>query len=189
MPCGCWEMQRHTLLMYTSCGWFFDEISRPEGTQILQYAARGNRTGGRCGRGAARKRLCQAAGSGSQQCHRILSIGRGYLSAVGDPLAGELEQVAAHYAISSLFTAYPREQRLYCYAVHQLDYQIQRLGSLTLAIGQLQLTSELTRETSQLVFAVLHLGGWDFHCCIQPFAGRRSYTSGERQPVCGDSGS
>jgi len=33
-------MQHHTLLMYTSCGWFFDEISRPEGTQILRYAAR-----------------------------------------------------------------------------------------------------------------------------------------------------
>jgi alpha-amylase/alpha-mannosidase (GH57 family) len=25
------EMQRHTLLMYTSCGWFFEELSRPEG--------------------------------------------------------------------------------------------------------------------------------------------------------------
>jgi len=34
------EMQRHTLLMYTSCGWFFEEVSRPEGTQILRYAAR-----------------------------------------------------------------------------------------------------------------------------------------------------
>jgi alpha-amylase/alpha-mannosidase (GH57 family) len=34
------EMQRHAMFMYTSCGWFFDEISRPEGTQILRYAAR-----------------------------------------------------------------------------------------------------------------------------------------------------
>ncbi|HEY9648865.1 MAG TPA: DUF3536 domain-containing protein, partial [Chroococcidiopsis sp.] len=34
------EMQRHALLMYTSCGWFFEEVSRPEGTQILRYAAR-----------------------------------------------------------------------------------------------------------------------------------------------------
>ena len=28
------------MLMYTSCGWFFDEISGIETTQILQYAAR-----------------------------------------------------------------------------------------------------------------------------------------------------
>ncbi len=34
------EMQRHSLLMFTSCGWFFEELSRPEGTQILRYAAR-----------------------------------------------------------------------------------------------------------------------------------------------------
>ncbi|MEJ2004411.1 MAG: DUF3536 domain-containing protein, partial [Cyclobacteriaceae bacterium] len=34
------EMQRHAMLMYTSCGWFFDEISGIETTQILQYACR-----------------------------------------------------------------------------------------------------------------------------------------------------
>jgi alpha-amylase/alpha-mannosidase (GH57 family) len=86
-----------------------------------------------------------------------------------------MKQVAAHYAINSLFTSYPKEQPLYCYTAHQLDYQMQRMGSLTLAIGQLQLVSEITRESMQLVFAVAHLGGWDFHCCIQPFSGRRAY--------------
>jgi len=34
------EMQRYALFMYTSCGWFFEELSRPEGTQVLRYAAR-----------------------------------------------------------------------------------------------------------------------------------------------------
>src|SRR4030095_3619930 len=34
------ELQRHRLLMFTSCGWFFDELSGLEGTQILRYAAR-----------------------------------------------------------------------------------------------------------------------------------------------------
>jgi len=86
------------------------------------------------------------------------------------------KQVAAHYAISSLFTSYPQQQRLYCYETQQLDYQLQRMGSLTLAVGQLRLVSEITWESSHLVFAVLHLGGWDFHCCIQPFAGRRAYS-------------
>jgi alpha-amylase/alpha-mannosidase (GH57 family) len=53
---------------------------------------------------------------------------------------------------------------------------MQRLGALSLAVGQIQLTSELTRESKILVFAVFHLGGWDFHCCIQPFTGRRTYS-------------
>jgi len=34
------EMQRHAMLMYTSCGWFFDDPSGLETTQILRYAAR-----------------------------------------------------------------------------------------------------------------------------------------------------
>ncbi|MFQ6035640.1 MAG: DUF3536 domain-containing protein [Sedimentisphaerales bacterium] len=34
------EMQRMAMLMYTSCGWFFDDISGLETVQIMQYAAR-----------------------------------------------------------------------------------------------------------------------------------------------------
>ena len=34
------EMQRHAMLMYTSCGWFFDEISGIETIQVMMYAAR-----------------------------------------------------------------------------------------------------------------------------------------------------
>ena len=34
------ELQRHAMLMYTSCGWFFDELSRPEPVQVMQYAGR-----------------------------------------------------------------------------------------------------------------------------------------------------
>ncbi|HXM36643.1 MAG TPA: DUF3536 domain-containing protein [Pyrinomonadaceae bacterium] len=34
------EIQRNALLMYTSCGWFFSELSGIETLQILKYAAR-----------------------------------------------------------------------------------------------------------------------------------------------------
>ena len=34
------ELQRHLMLMYTSCGWFFDEISGIETVQIIAYAGR-----------------------------------------------------------------------------------------------------------------------------------------------------
>jgi alpha-amylase/alpha-mannosidase (GH57 family) len=34
------EMQRFAMFMYTSCGWFFDDISGIEASQILAYAAR-----------------------------------------------------------------------------------------------------------------------------------------------------
>lgn len=34
------EMQRYSMLMYTSCGWFFSEISGLETVKILEYASR-----------------------------------------------------------------------------------------------------------------------------------------------------
>jgi len=169
------EMQRHCLLMFTSCGWFFEEVSRPEGVQILRYAARalelaGDVTGVRLEE-AFIKRLdampsnVEVFGNGAEVYRQLVHSAQ-----------ISLEQVAAHYAMSSLFTTHAREQRVYCYIAHQSDYQLQRIGSMTLAIGRLQLISEITRETADQVFAVLHLGGWDFHCCIQPFSGRRDYS-------------
>ncbi len=168
------EMQRHALLMFTSCGWFFEELSRPEGTQILRYAARalelaGEVTGIQLEWGFIR-RLEQAPSNVD-----LFGNGAVVYQQLVKPAQISLEQVAAHYAISSLFSPYAREQMVYCYHTRQLDYQVQHLGNLSLAIGQVQLTSEITWESRHLVFAVLHLGGWDFHCCIQPFNGRLDY--------------
>jgi alpha-amylase/alpha-mannosidase (GH57 family) len=70
---------------------------------------------------------------------------------------------------------YARSQQIYCYQIQQQDYQLQRIGSMSLAIGQIQLVSGITQESVNYIFAVLHLGGDDFHCCIQPFTGRREY--------------
>ncbi len=174
------EMQRHTLLMYTSCGWFFDELSRPEGVQVLRYAARalelaGEVTGIQLEK-AFVKRLALAPSN--VECFKD---GAEVYRQLVKTAQISMEQVAAHYAISSLFTTYAKEHQIYCYTANQLNYQLQRMGSLTLAIGQLQLVSDITRESTHLVFAVVHLGGWDFHCCIQPFSGRRDYAEIKEQ--------
>lgn len=170
------EMQRHALLMYTSCGWFFDELSRPEGTQILRYAARALELAGDVAGVQLEKSFVKRLAAAPSNVDFFQSGAEVYRQLV-IPAQISLEQVAAHYAMTSLFATYAQEQRVYCYDINQLDYQMQRLGALSLAVGQIQLTSELTREKKILVFAVLHLGGWDFHCCIQPFAGRRTYSS------------
>ena len=169
------EMQRHTLLMFTSCGWFFDEISRPEGVQILRYAMRvmelaGEVTGVQLESEFVRQ--LEAAPSNVETFGNGAEVYRQLVA----PSKIELEQVAAHYAIRSLFDNYAQQERLYCYTVHQLDYQKQGMGSLNLAVGQLHLVSNITAESCHLVFAVLHLGGWDFHCCIKPFTSRLSYS-------------
>ena len=182
------EMQRHSLLMFTSCGWFFEEISRPEGTQILRYAARalelaGDVSGVQLEKGFL-KRLILAPSNVEEFKHGADIYHKLVLTAqIG------FKQVAAHYAITSLFNhhqntvsgqdtdkqSHGNYQRVYCYAAHDLDYHKQRIGPLTMVVGHLQLVSDITWESENLIFAVLHLGGWDFHCCIQQFTGRRNY--------------
>lgn len=169
------EMQRHALLMFTSCGWFFEELSRPEGTQILRYAARAIELAGDVAGVQLETEFIQRLALAPSNID-FFKDGAGVYRHQVIPCQISLEKVAAHYAISGLFTTYATEQRIYCYTVYQRDYQLQRIGPLTLAVGQVQLVSEITRENLELVFAVLHLGGWDFHCCIQPFSGRRAYT-------------
>lgn len=168
------EMQRYTLLMYTSCGWFFDELSRPEGTQILRYASRAielaEEVSGQALEAEFVRRIALAP---SNVAH--FKDGAGVYRELVTPARVSPEQVVAHYAMTSLFDTYRREQRLYCYTIHQKDYQLQPMGSLTLAMGQVQLVSEVTQDRTTLAFAVLHLGGWDFHCGIQSIKSRAAY--------------
>lgn len=170
------EMQRHCMLMYTSCGWFFEEISRPEGVQILRYASRAVELAGEVSGVQLEKEFLHRLEHAPSNVDGF-KTGAGVYQQLVVSSQITFQQVAAHYAISSLFNSYLPQERVYCYDVQQLDYQRQQMGTLTLAVGQVRLVSEITWESSHLVFAVLHIGGWDFHCCIQPFTGRRAYTA------------
>jgi len=183
------EMQRHSLLMFTSCGWFFEELSRPEGTQILRYASRALELAEDVAGVQLEKGFIKRLGLAPSNVPEFKHGAEIYRQLVLTAQIG-FKQVAAHYAITSLFNhhkntipgqetpenAHPHHQRVYCYDAHELDYHKQSFGPLTMAVGHLQLVSDITWESENLVFAVLHLGGWDFHCCIQKFEGRRNYS-------------
>ena len=173
------EMQRHALLMYTSCGWFFDEISRPEGTQILRYAARAIELAEVLDNTDLEidfvRQLAQAPSNVD-----YFKDGAGVYCKQVKPAQVSIEQVVAQYAMGSLFDTYrsesPLAQPLYCYLVERLDYYQQPLGAMTLAVGQVRVTAKMTQEQTTLAFAVLHLGGQDFHCGIQTFSSRAAYS-------------
>ncbi len=188
------EMQRHSLLMFTSCGWFFEEISRPEGTQILRYAARAMELAAEVAGVQLEKGFLKGLAEAPSNID-VFATGAEVYRQLVLPSQITFKQVAAHYAITSLFNGHQPVEKLsgfahgdnsqdchlyqkqvYCYTANELDYQLQRFGSLTLAVGHLKLVSEVTWESQQMTFAVLHLGGWDFHSCIKPFEGKRNYT-------------
>jgi alpha-amylase/alpha-mannosidase (GH57 family) len=165
------EMQRHGLLMFTSCGWFFDEITGLEATQVLLYAAR------------AIQLVRQVQASGPDLEARLLdhlaeapsnlaqhADGAAYWSKAIAPAAVDLSRVHAHVAITSLFPeASPRRNgRIYCYQIEALSEQTDALGRSRLAAGSIALRSDVTLERSRATFAALYLDRLDMHCFLGP---------------------
>jgi alpha-amylase/alpha-mannosidase (GH57 family) len=163
------EMQRHTQLMYTSCGWFFDDISGIETVQVMAYAARALRLAAEIfGLNSALlewqfvERLRQAKCNSPQW-----TDGGDIYRRLVKTMEVNLEQVAAHYAISSVFSSYPDETVLFCYTVRRLDYQIVNSGRARLAIGRCRITSNLTEETEEVSFAALHFGDHNVTAAVE----------------------
>jgi alpha-amylase/alpha-mannosidase (GH57 family) len=164
------EMQRHAMLMYTSCGWFFDELSGIETVQVIQYAARALQLfGDLFGRGLEPRflELLELAKSNVPE----LGDGRQVYEKLVRPKMVDLRSVSAHYAVSSLFENYPATSRIFCYNVDQEDRHALAAGSARMVVGKAQITSEITLETDRFTYGVLHLGEH------QVSGGIRSYVS------------
>ena len=69
------EAQRFGLLMYTSCGWFFNDLAGIETVQILRYAARSMDLLPRAGRGAPGRGVPRASWSGPGRTTRPPATG------------------------------------------------------------------------------------------------------------------
>ncbi len=81
-----------------------------------------------------------------------------------------LEQVAAHYAISSIFSSFTEETDLFCYRVHRLSYEIYTSGRGRLALGRAQIASAITGQQQSFSFAVLHFGDQNITAAVKAYS-------------------
>jgi hypothetical protein len=173
------ELQRHALLMYTSCGWFFNDLAGIETVQVLRYAGRvaqlaeellGVEVEPELLRLLERaKSNVPAEGSGRDLYERIVR-----------PSVVALPQVAAHYAVSALFAEYPAAAdpaAVYCYAVERESGRVFRAGRARLSIGRVRVTSRLTGETGRFVFGVLHFGDHNLNAGVIPAGDPEEYAA------------
>ena len=166
------EMQRHAQLMYTSCGWFFDDIGGIETVQIIAYAARVLQLarelfGDQAGELEPKflKRMEEAKSN-------VASVYNGahiYQACVATMELG-LEQVAAHYAISSVFSSFADETDLFCYRVRRISYDIYNSGRGRLALGRAHIASAITGLQQSFSFAVLHFGDQNITAAVKAYS-------------------
>ncbi len=157
------ELQRHAMLMYTSCGWFFDEISGIETVQVIQYAARAlqlaQKVAGIDLESEFLKRLEPAKSNLPEH-----GDGRRIYQKFVKPMMIDLEAVCAHHAISSLFVPYPATARIFSYSIEREMPHISLAGKNKLITGRVKIASEVTRSSAFFCFGVLYLGGHSVNC-------------------------
>jgi alpha-amylase/alpha-mannosidase (GH57 family) len=170
------EMQRHALLMYTSCGWFFDDLSGIETRQILQYAGRAVELAeelfGRPFEGELLEQLARAESNNPAR-----GDGRRIWEDFVRPAMVRLERVGAHYAVSSLFESYSDRAGIYCYTVARDDFRVVSSGRARMAVGRVRIRSEITGEEEKASFGVLHLGDHNVSGGIGRFTTDEAYAA------------
>ena len=148
------EMQRNALLMYTSCGWFFDEISGIETTQIMQYAARAMELHTRLGGRDLEPEFLALLAKAPSNIKRFENGADVYLQCV-KPQVAHLDKIALEFAITQLADPTANPKQIYCYDIlnYTPDLSVSPDGK-QLCCGQVTLKSRVTLEEGTLFFAV-----------------------------------
>jgi len=170
------ELQRHAMLMYTSCGWFFDDLSGIETVQVIQYAGRVVQLAEQLFKEPVEAQFVE-----------LLALAKSNLAEYGTgsdiytryvkPSIVDLEKVGAHYSISSLFAPYGDRTDIFSYAVKRLDYHTRDAGKMRMALGQARFTSKVTQESEVLTFWVVHFGDHNVAGGVQKFDCASAYQS------------
>ena len=157
------EMQRHCMLMYTSCGWFFDEISGIETVQIIQYACRAIQLS---------RQLTEI--DLEHQFIEMLSKAPSNIPSTGNaaevyrrtilPAKMNLHRVGVHYAVSSVFEDEPETLPLFNYVANNEAFIKKEAGEQKLVMGITRVRSLVTRSEKVFSFAVIYLGKNDLIC-------------------------
>jgi len=164
------ELQRHRLLMYTSCGWFFDEISGIETVQVLKYAARVVQLAGELGGGSDLEAAFMARLAAAPSNLPELGAGDAVYRRYVLPTVVDLRRVIAHYAIAAPYQSYGEEAKVYAYSVARREWQRESSGDSSLTVSHVRVISDVTMESEEAGVAVLHYGGYDFHCATRSFS-------------------
>lgn len=151
------EMQRHAMLMYTSCGWFFDEISGIETVQILQYACRAMQLVSQISDVNLEEEFLsrlQDAPSNIPSLDNGAEVYRKFVV----PSKTNLQRVGMHYAVSSIFEEDPESFPVFNYTTSNDIFIRKEAGEQKLVLGVTKVRSNVTRSEKKFAFAVIYIG-------------------------------
>ena len=169
------EMQRQAMLMYTSCGWFFSELSGIETTQIMKYAARAIQLASEFSELDIESKFVEIL---SKAQSNIFGFGNGkdIYERFVKPAIITPKQIATLWALTSLYNVHDKNINLYCYEITKHSYKKVSKGSTNLIIGRIEIKSKITHEKSDYIFTLLQYTSGDFHCAIREYTDQLEYS-------------
>jgi alpha-amylase/alpha-mannosidase (GH57 family) len=170
------EAQRASMTMYTSCGWFFNDISGIETVQTLRYAGRVVETMEALGLAPPTAAFLEILSDAKSNLLERPTGADIYLRTVAQSRVTP-QRVAAHVAICNLLE--PEVQEPQCesggYTYRKLDFRKQRHGRVTLETVRLALEEEATGRQHEFALAAMHFGEIDYYCALRPYSSQREY--------------
>jgi alpha-amylase/alpha-mannosidase (GH57 family) len=159
------ESQRQAQLMYTSCAWFFDDLSGIETVQVLQHAGRALQLTQEMSGTDIKTPFLGKLALAKSNIPRDRD-GRRLFQKWVRPSSVDLRKVAAHYAISALFEEYSQKVPLFCYWIENRERRDAAAGNAKIAVGRARITSRITWESEPFCYAALHLGDHAISCGV-----------------------
>lgn len=151
------EMQRHAQLMYTSCGWFFNELSGIETVQILQYACRAIQLAESESDYKLEDQFLADMDKAESNIEEM-GTGKDIYERFIAPYKVSLTQVGMHYAVASLFANDPKTLTVLNYNCTSVKFERIIAGLQRLVIGTTEVSSKVTLSEKEFSFVVLYLG-------------------------------
>ena len=163
------EIQRQALLMYTSCGWFFSEISGIETVQIMKYAARAMQLASRFTNKNLEEHFLNILAEAKSNIPEH-GTGKDIFERFVKPSIVTTKQIASLWALSSLYQDFEDEEGVYCYTIRKDAYKKVQKGSSTFVVGHIEIQSKITLQKSNVMFALIQYADGDFHCAIKEYS-------------------
>jgi hypothetical protein len=160
------ESQRNAQLMFTSCGWFFADISGLEASQIMRYSARAIELAGPDHRTSLERRLIDDL---KAALSNIPAKGTGadiYAAAKRASAVGA-RCIAALYAVRAHLDGSEEDVSIYGHPIHPIDATLRRLDGAAMRIGMLELASRYTLETRSFEYLLYVEGDAGFSCYVR----------------------
>jgi hypothetical protein len=170
------EVQRNLLLIYTSCAWFFDEVSGIETEKTIEYAARAIELAGDVFGIDLEDEFMEMLAHAPSNIPDIAD-GKGVYERYASPARVGFLKIAAHIAAGMLLGNQDECSSTYCYDYTLKNTRYKFLGKAQCICGAATIVSRVTREEMKVEFCLLHWGDHNLNIGVSPFSGDTGFAA------------